>query len=80
MSLKVNGLRTRQTAMVCMYIKMEQDMKENGKMIFNTVKEKKFGQIIQCMKVIIMKARNMAKDSIFGKMGRVTTVIGMKIE
>ena len=51
--LKVNGLMTKLMDMEFTSIKMELDTKENGKMIFNTVKVKKYGQIIQCMKAII---------------------------
>ena len=49
---------TRLMDMEYMFIKTKLDMKESGKMIFSMVKEKKFGQTIQCMKAIIMKVKN----------------------
>ncbi len=77
---KVNGKTTKQMGMESIFIKMELNMKENGKTIYSMVKEKKYGQIIQCMKDITMKERNMEKACIFGKTGHVTMVTGMKIE
>ena len=66
--------------MVFTFIKMEPDMKESGKMTCNMDKAKKFGQIIQCMRVTITRARNMEKDFTFGKMGLAMMAIGTKIE
>lgn len=63
-----------------MFIKMEQDTKESGKMIYSMDREKKFGLTIQCMKVTITRVRNTEKDSTSGKMVLATMVIGMKIE
>jgi len=71
---------TRLMDMEYMFIKTELDTKESGKMIFSMVKEKKYGQTIQCMKAIIMKVKNTEKDSIFGKMDPVTMEIGLKTE
>jgi len=78
--LKVNGLMTKLMDMEFTSIKMELDTKENGKMIFNTVKVKKYGQIIQCMKATITKVKNTEKDFIFGKMDPVMMEIGLKTE
>ena len=62
------------------FIRMGPGTKESGKTIFSMVKEKKFGQTIQCTKVTTTKERNMAKDSTSGRMDPATMVIGMKIE
>ena len=70
----------RLTAMVFTFIKMERDTKENGKTIYSMAKVKRFGLITQCMKDIIMKARNMEKDFIFGKTALAMMEIGMKTE
>ena len=66
--------------MVFMFIKMEPGMKESGRMISSTDKAKKFGLIIQCMRVTITKARNMEKDFTFGKMDPAMMATGTKIE
>ena len=71
---------TRPTAMEFTFIKMEPGMKENGKTICSTVKEKKSGLIIQCMKDTTTKEKSMAKAYIFGKTDQATMVTGTKIE
>ena len=78
--LKENGRMIKQMDMVFIFIKMVLNMKENGRMIYSMEKERKYGQIIQCMKDFIMKVRNMAKAYISGKMDLVTTESGTKIE
>jgi hypothetical protein len=78
--LKENGLMTKQTVTEFTSIKMELDMKANGKTIFNTVKAKKFGLTTLCTKDFTMKVRNMAKGSTFGRTAQDTTVIGTKTE
>ena len=77
---RVNGKTIRQMAMEFTFTKMEPGMRENGKMIFSTVKAKKSGLIIQCMKDTTTKERNMVRDFIFGRMDPVTMVTGTKIE
>jgi hypothetical protein len=71
---------TKLTDMEFMFIRMGLGMRENGKMIFNMVRVKRFGQIIQCMKGIIMKEKNMVKVSTFGKTDLAMMETGMKIE
>ena len=78
MCLKENGLMIKPTVMVFMFIRTEQDTKENGKTIYSMAKVKRSGQITLCMKDIIMKVRNMEKDYIFGKMVQAMMEIGMK--
>ena len=75
---KVNGWMIRLMAMECMCIKMVQDMKVSGRMIFSTVLEKKSGQITVNTKDIIQKVRNTERASTSGKMAQCITVIGMK--
>ena len=77
---KVNGLMTKLMDMVFMFIRMELDMRESGKMICNMDRVKRYGQIIQCMKVITMKVKNMVKVYIFGKTDQATMEICTKIE
>ena len=55
-------------------------MKVIGKMIFNMDMERKFGQIIQNMKVLIMMERSMARVFIYGQMVASMMVIGLIIE
>ena len=71
---------TKLTDMEFMFIRMGLGMRENGKMNFNMVRVKRFGQIIQCMKDIIMKEKNMVKVSTFGKTDLAMMETGMKIE
>ena len=71
---------TKLTDMEFMFIRMGLGMREKGKMIFNMVRVKRFGQIIQCMKDIIMKEKNMVKVSTFGKTDLAMMETGMKIE
>jgi lipopolysaccharide/colanic/teichoic acid biosynthesis glycosyltransferase len=59
---------------------MEPDMRESGKMIYSMDRVKRYGLIIQCMKVITMKVKNMEKVYIFGKTDQATTEIGTKTE
>ena len=77
---KESGSTIRLTDMEFTFIKMEQDTKENGRMISSTVKEKRFGQITLCMRAITTKERNMEKDYIFGRTDPATKEIGSKIE
>ena len=77
---KENGSTIRLTDMECTFIKMEQDTKENGRMISSTAKEKRSGPITPCMKVITTKERNTVKDYIFGRTDLATKEIGSKIE
>lgn len=66
--------------MVYMFIWMVQDMKDIGKMICNMGMEKRYGQIIQNMKVNTMKEKSMAEDFMFGQMQVSMMVVGTKIE
>ena len=70
----------RPMVMEYMFIKMEPDTKENGKMICSMVKAKRYGLITLCTRVTTMRERNMEKDSIFGKTAPVTMATGSKIE
>ena len=70
----------KQMDMEFMSIKMELDMRENGKMIYNMDRVKRFGQIIRCMRDTIMKGKSMEKVFIFGKMDLAMTETGLKIE
>ena len=78
--LKERGRMTKPTAMVFIFIRTVPGMKVNGKMICNTDTAKKSGQIIHNTKDSIMKERSMDEVFIFGKMARVTTASGTKIE
>lgn len=62
-----------------MFIKMVQDTKVNGKMIYNTDLEKKSGLIIANTKATTPKVKNMEKDFTYGKMDPCIMVIGLKI-
>jgi hypothetical protein len=55
---------------------MEPVMKVIGRMIYNTVTEKKCGPIIQNMKVNIWKVKSMERGHIYGQMVALTLVIG----
>jgi hypothetical protein len=55
-------------------------MKENGKTISNTALEKKSGPTTVNMKVITLRARNMVKVFISGKMAQSITVTGLRTE
>jgi hypothetical protein len=52
---KVNGWTTKPTDTEFTFIKMAQDMRVNGKMIFNTDSEKKYGLITVSTRVITLK-------------------------
>lgn len=78
--LKVNGWMIRPTDTVYTFIKMEPDMRASGRMIFSTVLEKKFGQIIVNTKDIIQKVKNTEKGFIFGRMDQCTMETGTKTE
>ena len=58
MCLKVNGTRIKQTVKVFINIKMEQNMKECGKMIYNMDLELKHELMVQSIKEIILNAKN----------------------
>ena len=62
------------------FTKMVQDMRVNGKMIFNMDSEKKSGQTTVSTRVITQKVKNMVKVFIYGKMVQCITEIGLKIE
>ena len=61
-------------------IKMVLGTKECGRMTYNMDREKKFGRIAQCTKVIITKEKNMGKAFTFGKMAQATMEIGLRTE
>ena len=75
-----NGLTIKLMDMEFMFIRMELDTRESGKMICNMGRVKRYGLIIQCMKVITMKVKNMVKVCIFGKTDQATMEIGTKTE
>ena len=79
-SLKENGLMIKLMVMVFTFIRMVLDMKVNGKMIFSTGSEKKYGQITVSMRVTTQKVRNMEKVFISGKMDQCTMETGLKTE
>jgi len=58
MCLKVNGIKIKQTVKVFINIKMEQNMKECGKMIYNMDLELKHELMVQSIKEIILNAKN----------------------
>jgi hypothetical protein len=64
MCLKVNGKKIKQMVKEFINIKMEQNMKECGKMIYNTDMELKHELTAQNIKEIIMNAKNMGKELI----------------
>lgn len=57
MSSKVNGLMTKLMDMASTFIRMELGMRVNGKMIYSTAKEKKYGLIIPDTKALTMRAK-----------------------
>ena len=63
-----------------MSIKMELDTKVNGKTIYNTDLEKKFGPTTVSTRVIIRKEKNTVRGSTSGKMVQCITVTGVRIE
>jgi hypothetical protein len=63
-----------------MFIKMVQNMRVNGKMIYNMDLARKYGLMDQNMKEIIMKEKNTEEDYIYGKMAQCIMVIGLIIE
>merc|ERR1712007_178764 len=71
-----NGSTIRLTDMECTFIKTEQGTKESGRTICSTAKEKKFGPITRCMRVIITKERSMEKDFTSGRTAGHTLVSG----
>jgi len=75
---KANGSMIRPTATEYMSIRMELDMKESGKMTCSTDMAKRFGQITQCMRGLIMRVRSMGVVSIFGRTVPATMVTGTK--
>ena len=79
MSSKVNGWTIRPTDTASMYIKMERDTKENGRMTSNTVKERRFGPIIRCTKATIMRVKSMERVSISGRTVQAMKATGSRI-
>ena len=79
MSSKVNGSTIRPTDTASMYIKMERDTKENGRMTSNTAKERRSGPIIQCTKATIMRVKNMERVSISGRTVQAMKATGSRI-
>jgi hypothetical protein len=71
---------TKPMAMEFTFIKMEPDTKVSGKTIFNMALVRKYGLITQNTKVIMLKAKNMERDSTSGKTVACMMEIGMKIE
>jgi len=65
--------------MVYIYIIMVQNMMGIGIKIINMVMVSRPGQMVVNIKVVIYKVRNMVKEDIYGKMGVIMMVIGIKI-
>lgn len=80
MFLRASGSTTRLTDMESMFTKTVPDMKENGKTISSTVKEKRSGPTTPCTKVITTRERSMEKAFIFGRMDQAMKATGLKIE
>lgn len=58
-SMRVNGNWIKQMGLVCIYMLMEQNILDNGKMICKMERVMRYGQMAQNMKVIILKVKNM---------------------
>ena len=80
MFLRASGSTTRLTDMESMFTKTVPDMKENGKTISSTVKEKRSGLTTPCTKVITTRERSMEKAFTFGRMDQAMKATGLKIE
>ena len=59
MSMKGNGNWIKQMDLVCMYMLMEQNILDNGKMICKMERVMKYGQMDRNMKGIILRVKNM---------------------
>lgn len=63
----------------CTYILTERNMKDNGNMICNMVKEKSLGQMEVYLKVTMLMGRKMVEVNINGLMEHLMMVSGKKM-
>ena len=68
MSTKANGKMTRPMVLVYTCILMVPNMKDTGRKINNTVKEKKHGLMVLAIKVIMLKAKKTELANLDGLM------------
>jgi len=78
--IRVNGLMIKQMDLAFTFITMEQYIKVIGLIIFKMVQVLNFGLMVVDMKGNINKEKNTVKGYIYGEMGVIIKVIGIKIK
>ena len=77
---RANGLMIKPTGTEFTYIKMVPDTRENGKMISNMEKERRYGPIILCMRATTTKEKNTGEVCTSGRMDPDTKATGTRTE
>jgi hypothetical protein len=78
--IKETGNKTKLVDMVCTNTIMAHAIKDIGLMTINMVRELKLGRMVAHMLETTEKAKNMAKESIYGKMVVSMMVTGNRIK